>query len=84
MKVRRHPASDYTPEYADVIVSLPNEEGREVSITVWGPEHGQESGRINWPGIGSVSPEDAAAVGAGLAFAAGLATALSGPKVAIQ
>lgn len=72
--IRRSQASDWSGEYAELAATLPS--GRTVSIDAWARE-GDREPRINWGGIGSVSPADAAAYAALIAEAAALAPTLT-------
>lgn len=81
---RRQPPSRFSAERASVGVILPS--GRTLSLDVEGPEPAGRYGRgnggegqVSWPSIGQVDVRDAAAFGAAIGFASGVAASLAGP-----
>ncbi len=82
ISVRRSGPSEFQAEQALVNGLLPS--GIEAVVECFGPERRyggsvEQPARVNWPGIGSVAIEDAAAFGSLVCVAAGIAGTLRGP-----
>jgi hypothetical protein len=76
--VTRTPASQYSPEMAEVHVDLPT--SGSARVTLYGPDirFGSPSpSTVNWSAIGSVSAEDALVYAGAIALAASIAPTLA-------